>query len=116
LCLIKFCSRRTLSSFTFTYTPNTLHALFSTSFSLHPNPSIREFELSSTPSDEVTTTCPTEEEDTAVAVVVVVVEEEDTQMGTMTILAVTLADSQQVETILQPIPTGMAIQGLEVAV
>jgi len=49
-------------------------------------------------------------------VVVVVVEEEDTQMGTMTILAVTLADSQQVETILQPIPTGMAIQGLEVAV
>ena len=45
--------------------------------------------------------------------VVVVV---DIQMGTMTIPAVILADSQEVETFLQPIPTGMTIQGLEVAV
>ena len=45
----------------------------------------------------------------------VLVEAVDTQMGTMTIPAATLADSQA-ETILQPIPTGMNIQGLEVAV
>lgn len=37
-------------------------------------------------------------------------------MGTMTIPAVTPADRQEVETILQPIPAGMNIQGLEVAV
>ncbi len=48
--------------------------------------------------------------------VVVVEEEEDIQMGTMTIPADTTADSQEVETILQPIPAGMTIQGLEVAV
>lgn len=46
------------------------------------------------------------------AVVVV----EVTQMGTMTIPAVTATDRQEVETILQPIPAGMDIQGLEVAV
>ena len=46
----------------------------------------------------------------------VLVEAVDTQMGTMTIPAATLAGSQEVETILQPIPTGMNIQGLEVAV
>lgn len=49
-------------------------------------------------------------------VVEVVAVEEDTQMGTMTIPVVTLAASQEVETILQPIPTGTTIQGLEVAV
>lgn len=58
---------------------------------------------------EHTTTCRTEE-----AMVVGVVE--DTQMGTMTIPAVIAADSQEVETILQPIPAGTTIQGLEVAV
>jgi len=62
-----------------------------------------------------TTPCPTEEEAMALAVVVVE-EEEDIQMGTMTIPADTTADSQEVETILQPIPAGMTIQGLEVAV
>ena len=36
---------------------------------------------------------------------------EDIQMGTMTILASILADHQEIETILQPIPTGMTIQG-----
>jgi len=41
---------------------------------------------------------------------------EDTQMGTMTIPAVIPADSQEVETILQPIPAGTTIQGLEVVV
>jgi hypothetical protein len=46
----------------------------------------------------------------------VLVEVVDTQMGTMTITAATVANSQEVETILQPIPTGMNIQGLEVAV
>lgn len=51
------------------------------------------------------------------AVAVVVVEEgEDTQMGTMTIQATILVGVQEVETILQPIPAGMIIQGLEVAV
>ena len=50
--------------------------------------------------------------------VVAVVEQvvEDTQMGTMTIQAIILAEVQEVETILQPIPAGMIIQGLEVAV
>ncbi len=47
---------------------------------------------------------------------VVVAVEEDTQMGMMTIPACTLVASQDVETILQPIPTGTTIQGLEVAV
>lgn len=41
---------------------------------------------------------------------------EDTQMGTMNIPANTLAVIPEVETILQPIPTGTTIQGLEVAV
>ena len=41
---------------------------------------------------------------------------EDTQMGTMTTPAIILGGSQEVETILQPIPAGMTIQGLEVAV
>ena len=41
---------------------------------------------------------------------------EDPQMGTMTIPAVILVASPEVETILQPIPAGMTIQGLEVAV
>lgn len=50
--------------------------------------------------------------------VVAVVEQgvEVTQMGTMTILPNILAEVQEVETILQPIPAGMIIQGLEVAV
>lgn len=52
----------------------------------------------------------------ALAAAVVEEEEEDTQMGTMTIPAATTADSQEVETFLQPIPAGMTIQGLEVAV
>ena len=55
-----------------------------------------------------TTICRTEEATGAGAV-------EDTQMGTM-ITADILEDSQEVETILQPIPAGMTIQGLEVAV
>ena len=46
-------------------------------------------------------------------VLVVVV---DTQMGTMTIPTVSLVDILEVEIILQPIPTGMNIHGLEVAV
>lgn len=49
----------------------------------------------------------------------VVVEEEevgDTQMGTMTIQTTILVETQEVETILQPIPAGMSIQGLDVAV
>lgn len=50
------------------------------------------------------------------ALAVVVVEEGDTQMGTMTIPAATTPDSQEVETILQPIPAVITIQGLEVAV
>ena len=61
---------------------------------------------------EKTTKCRTE-----VAMAVAVVEEvEDTQMGMMTIQATILVEIQEVETILQPIPTGMNIQGLEVAV
>ena len=36
-------------------------------------------------------------------------------MGTMTILTTSLLDILGVEIILQPIPTGMNIQGLEVA-
>ena len=44
------------------------------------------------------------------------VEAVDTQMGTMTTPTATLADILEVEIILQPIPTGMIIQGLEVAV
>ena len=48
--------------------------------------------------------------------VAVVEEVEDTQMGMMTIQATILVEIQEVETILQPIPTGMNIQGLEVAV
>ena len=47
---------------------------------------------------------------------VAVVVEEAIQMGMMTISATNLADSQEVETILQPIPMGMNIQGLKVAV
>ena len=43
-------------------------------------------------------------------------EVEDTQMGTMTIQATIQVESKEVETILQPIPVGMIIQGLEVAV
>lgn len=50
----------------------------------------------------------------AVAVEEVVVV--DIQMGTMTIQAAILVGIQEVETILQPIPAGMNIQGLEVAV
>ena len=48
---------------------------------------------------------------------VAVVEEEAagaTQMGMMTIQATTLVEIQEVETILQPIPAGMIIQGLDV--
>ena len=42
---------------------------------------------------------------------------EDMQMGTMPFLALNpAADNQEVETILQPISTGMIIQGLEVVV
>lgn len=37
----------------------------------------------------------------------VLVEVEDTPTGTMIIQAVTLLDSQEVETILQPIPKGL---------
>ncbi len=48
-----------------------------------------------------------------VTVLVVVV---DTQMGTMTIPTASLVDILEVEIILQPIPTGMSIHGLEVAV
>ena len=54
-----------------------------------------------------------------VAMVVAVEEEEvvvDTQMGTMTIQAAILVGTQAGGTILQPIPAGMNIQGLEVAV
>ena len=51
---------------------------------------------------------------TGVATVLVVVV--DTQMGTMTIPTVFLVDILEVEIILQPIPTGMNIHGLEVAV
>lgn len=40
----------------------------------------------------------------------------DTQMGMMTIQPTILVEIQEVETILQPIPTGMSIQGLDVAV
>lgn len=50
----------------------------------------------------------------AVAVVEQVVE--DTQTGTITIQATIPVEVQEVETILQPIPAGMIIQGLEVAV
>lgn len=63
--------------------------------------------------NEQTTRCRTE---VATAVAVVVEEVEDTQMGTMTIQATFLVELQEVETILQPIPVGMIIQGLEVAV
>ena len=52
----------------------------------------------------------------AIAVAVVVEEVRATQMGTMTIQAATLVEIQEVETILQPIPAGMIIQGLDVAV
>ena len=48
--------------------------------------------------------------------VVVVVEVVDTQMGTMITQAAIPVVIQEVETILQPIPAGMIIQGLEVAV
>lgn len=49
---------------------------------------------------------------------VLAVEElvEDIQMGTMTTPEATLADFQEVETILQPIPADMKTHGLEVAV
>jgi len=43
------------------------------------------------------------------AVAAVVVVEEVTQTGTTTIPAFTPADSQEVETILQPIPAGISI-------
>lgn len=43
-------------------------------------------------------------------------EEVDTQMGTMTIQPTILVELQEVETILQPIPAGMIIQGLDIAV
>ena len=49
-------------------------------------------------------------------VVAAVEEVEDTQTGMMTIQATILAEIQEVETILQPIPAGMIIQGLDVAV
>ena len=52
----------------------------------------------------------------AIAVAVVVEEVEDTQMGTMTIQAPFLVEFREVETILQPIPAGMIIQGVEAAV
>ena len=48
--------------------------------------------------------------------VAAVEEVEDTQMGTMIIQTTTLVDILEVETILQPIPAGMIIQGLDVAV
>lgn len=48
--------------------------------------------------------------------VAVVEEVEDTQMGMMNIQTTILVEIPEVETILQPIPTGMNIQGLEVAV
>ena len=44
------------------------------------------------------------------------VEVEDTQTGTMTIQDITLMKNQEFETILQHIPAGMIIQGLEVVV
>lgn len=50
------------------------------------------------------------------AAVVVVVEAEDIQMGTMTIQTTIPVEVQEVETILQPIPAGMIIQGLDVTV
>lgn len=59
------------------------------------------------------TRCRTE---VVMAVAVVVEEVVDTQMGMMTIRATMPVESQEVETILQPIPTGMLIQGLDVAV
>lgn len=40
----------------------------------------------------------------------------DTQMGMMTIQPTILVELQEVETILQPIPAGMIIQGLDIAV
>ena len=43
-------------------------------------------------------------------------EVEGTQMGMTNIQTTTLVDNQEVETILQPIPAGMIIQGLDVAV
>ena len=43
-------------------------------------------------------------------------EVEDTQTGMMNIQTTILVDIQEVETILQPIPAGMIIQGLDVAV
>ena len=52
----------------------------------------------------------------AVAAVEEVEEVEDTQMGMMIIQTTILVDIQEVETMLQPIPTGMIIQGLDVAV
>ena len=42
-----------------------------------------------------------------------VVEVVDTQMGTMTIQTTILVGIQEVETIQQPIPAGMIIQGLD---
>ena len=53
------------------------------------------------------------EVDTAVAEME---EVEGTQTGMMNIQTTTLVDIQEVETILQPIPAGMIIQGLDVAV
>ena len=44
------------------------------------------------------------------------VQVEDIQMGTITTPADIPVDNLEVETILQPIPTGMTILGLEVAV
>ena len=49
-------------------------------------------------------------------VVAGVVEVEVIQMGTMTIQTTILVGTQEVETILQPIPAGMIIQGLDDAV
>ena len=49
-------------------------------------------------------------------VVVEVQEVEGTQTGMMNIQTTTPVDIQEVETILQPIPAGMIIQGLDVAV
>ena len=49
----------------------------------------------------------------AMAVEVVVEDQVDTQTGMMTIPEATQCRAQEVETILQPIPTGMNILGLK---
>lgn len=51
--------------------------------------------------------------DLAVEVEGMEVPAEDILMGTMTITAATQVDIQDLETILQPTPTGMTILGLE---